>query len=408
MNAANPILPLPITLTALAWAITASCAPAQEALPDSLGTARPAHTATGSVRAQWVTSEDETPLAGGTFTLRWDGERGILDMELRGMGRFVFADDGEGGWCLDPAAGPALLAGGPRTAQRRLLGLLGGAAWGDLYERAKPGQERAFEMLPPIDGARTADRWILDPAGAQLARARLTLVDGIGEAHEVTVDLTGEPVGTGTLAGPGRIVLTRGHHQFVLDVAERKRGAGSAKAFAAPADVRKAAELLRAAAAAGEFRAPQTRIEQVQEVHTASVRRRVKMAEIGRVLGGMYAEVMAQVRKEGASVVGAPFSRYHTRPDASGEVDLEAGMPVSKPIEGNDRVRPNSLPAGRVASTWHVGPYHELGRTYERLTGWLKQEGLTPNGPSWEIYWTDPGMQPDPKRWRTQVVMPVR
>lgn len=29
-------------------------------------------------------------------------------------------------------------------------------------------------------------------------------------------------------------------------------------------------------------------------------------------------------------------------------------------------------------------------------------------GPHWEVYYTDPNVQPDPTRWRTDVVQPYR
>ncbi len=87
---------------------------------------------------------------------------------------------------------------------------------------------------------------------------------------------------------------------------------------------------------------------------------------------------------------------------------MEAGVGVSRPIEGNESVRPGTLPGGRVLSAWHVGPYDTLTRTHQRLEAWMRQQGLESAGASWELYWTDPGMQPDSSKWRTQILMPVR
>jgi len=55
-----------------------------------------------------------------------------------------------------------------------------------------------------------------------------------------------------------------------------------------------------------------------------------------------------------------------------------------------------------------VGPYEELHVTHSALGGWLAQEGWVVAGPPWESYVTDPGANPDPKTWRTEIYMPVR
>lgn len=56
---------------------------------------------------------------------------------------------------------------------------------------------------------------------------------------------------------------------------------------------------------------------------------------------------------------------------------------------------------------WHVGPYDTLAETYAALMGWIGEQGRTVAGPMWEVYWTDPGTEPDPARWRTEVIIPV-
>jgi hypothetical protein len=56
---------------------------------------------------------------------------------------------------------------------------------------------------------------------------------------------------------------------------------------------------------------------------------------------------------------------------------------------------------------WHVGPYERLGETHTRIQEYLDEHGLTQRAAAWEEYWTDPGMEPDPAKWRTKVVWPV-
>jgi hypothetical protein len=55
----------------------------------------------------------------------------------------------------------------------------------------------------------------------------------------------------------------------------------------------------------------------------------------------------------------------------------------------------------------HVGPYHELSDTHEALIEWLADRGLVAAGGPWEVYWTDPGLERDPAKWRTEIFHPV-
>jgi AraC family transcriptional regulator len=38
----------------------------------------------------------------------------------------------------------------------------------------------------------------------------------------------------------------------------------------------------------------------------------------------------------------------------------------------------------------------------------MKSQGLEPAGAPWEVYVTDPGAEPDPSKWRTDIFFPVR
>ena len=57
--------------------------------------------------------------------------------------------------------------------------------------------------------------------------------------------------------------------------------------------------------------------------------------------------------------------------------------------------------------TWHIGPYDKLQQSYDRLGAWITEQKLKASGPFWEVYWTDPGLEPDASTWRTQVWWPV-
>lgn len=147
-------------------------------------------------------------------------------------------------------------------------------------------------------------------------------------------------------------------------------------------------------------------IEELEARHVATIRSKCKPQDIAKEMSICLPEVMVYINKIGAQTVGAPFSRYHSFGPET--IDLESGMFVAEPIEPNDRVKASKLPAGKAAVAWHVGPYEDLGKSYERLAKWVKDNGYEAASPPWEIYWTDPGMEPDPTKWRTQLFQPVK
>lgn len=137
---------------------------------------------------------------------------------------------------------------------------------------------------------------------------------------------------------------------------------------------------------------------------TAVVTVDVPVAELPATIGGAIGEVMAAMAEAGVELAGPPFVRYFgTGP----QVRAEIGFPVLRPAPRVGRVDPGTLPGGRIASITHIGPYEGLADTYGRLHRWLAELGLQPSGPTWEVYWSDPGTEPDPATWRTDIFAPL-
>jgi effector-binding domain-containing protein len=137
----------------------------------------------------------------------------------------------------------------------------------------------------------------------------------------------------------------------------------------------------------------------------ASIRLKVRPADLSATLTVVYPEIMGHLNAEGAQIAGPPFSRYHAM--GGDEIDLEAGLPVTKPIAEKGRIKNGVLPGGKTVIGWHIGPYDKLKVAHEALQAHLAAEKLKSRGGPWEVYWTDPGVVPDPAKWRTQLFMPI-
>ncbi|GAA0499911.1 DNA gyrase inhibitor [Paractinoplanes deccanensis] len=138
-------------------------------------------------------------------------------------------------------------------------------------------------------------------------------------------------------------------------------------------------------------------------------RETITMTEFARVadhLPGM----LSRLAERGVPVAGAPFFRYRVI-DMSADLVVEAGIPVSAPVEAVPPMFTDTLPAGRYATVTHVGHPDELMGVTARLLGWAQDRGLvwdmqpTPTGEVWgcrlEMMMTDPAKEPDMHKWET-------
>jgi effector-binding domain-containing protein len=150
----------------------------------------------------------------------------------------------------------------------------------------------------------------------------------------------------------------------------------------------------------------QIEVKGLQPRPTLSIRTTTTPAELGSTLGQLLPEVWRYLEGQGIQPAAPPFARYHGY--GADRVDLEAGLAVTAPAPGAGRIAAGELPGGQAATTWHVGPYDTLPTAHHALEAWIKDAGREPAGGPWEVYWTDPGEEPDPAKWRTEVVWPIR
>jgi effector-binding domain-containing protein len=138
---------------------------------------------------------------------------------------------------------------------------------------------------------------------------------------------------------------------------------------------------------------------------TAVVRGEMAPEQMPTWLGEAYSEVAQYLARAAVTPAGPPFARYTFLADSVG---IEAGFPVPFEVAGDERVQPSRLPECAAAVTTHMGPYEDLENAYRAVVEWLDEHGRQQRGPHWEIYLTDPNTEPDPARWRTDIVVPFR
>jgi effector-binding domain-containing protein len=136
-----------------------------------------------------------------------------------------------------------------------------------------------------------------------------------------------------------------------------------------------------------------------KRVHTAVIRSRVPKKELAKFVPAACGEVWSFIRAAGLPRPGRHLALYL---DARGSV--EVGAEVSEPFSGNERVHCSQLPAGRVVTTVHFGPYQRLSAAHAAIQEWCASHGHRCSGVSWEIYghWEE-SWNTDPSKIRTDV-----
>lgn len=118
-----------------------------------------------------------------------------------------------------------------------------------------------------------------------------------------------------------------------------------------------------------------------------------------------FTKLMTLSQEKGWQIAGAPFTLYHSWDSVS--TKFECGLPVlAKPDELEDGIEFREIESFKAVQATHYGPYDQLMMTYEKMMGYFEEKGYEINGPTLEVYLTDPQKEMDMSKWETQIFMP--
>lgn len=158
----------------------------------------------------------------------------------------------------------------------------------------------------------------------------------------------------------------------------------------------------------GEGAVNQVTIKETEPMTVAFINMTGPYAQISESSSKLY----DWVEQEGYQVSGPLLGIYYNAP---GEVpDDKLVWELLSPIADDaDPSEPDRYGLGvkrlktiQVASTRHKGPYEEMGKTYERLGFWIRQNGYKIAGPSQEVYLSNPE-ETAPEELLTEVMLPI-
>lgn len=135
---------------------------------------------------------------------------------------------------------------------------------------------------------------------------------------------------------------------------------------------------------------------------------RATLREWGSV-NALVPEVFGWLAARNIAPAGALFYRHRVVGGMDEKFEVEVGVPVATPVEGDGRVVVGAKPGGRYAVRMHRGHPDGIAETHLALVAWATEQGFPPvrDGETWvgmfESYLTDPEDEPDPNRWETEL-----
>lgn len=152
---------------------------------------------------------------------------------------------------------------------------------------------------------------------------------------------------------------------------------------------------------------PDIEVVMIESTPSISILDSSTMADMGMAMGEMFSELMTFMDANNVNVTGHPYTIYYTwNPD--GLSVMEAGIPVDNVRSTRGRIMATESPGGKAVKAIYFGPYEGIGVAHEAIDKYVKLNGLEIAGPPWDVYITDPATEPDPNKWETHVLYPVK
>lgn len=162
---------------------------------------------------------------------------------------------------------------------------------------------------------------------------------------------------------------------------------------------------------------PEMTAEYVSEMSTLPVMKimtikdSATLAELPGKFGALYGEIQEEMKKQNLSPAGpalAIYDKVETRADGSMYFWFQAGLSVDKAGKSTARVNYMESQAVTAVKCDYHGGYNNMEACHESINKYITSNGKMQNGPVWEVYVTDPGMEPDSTKWLTQIYYPVQ
>ncbi|MHA7058250.1 SRPBCC family protein [Aquimarina sp. M1] len=136
------------------------------------------------------------------------------------------------------------------------------------------------------------------------------------------------------------------------------------------------------------------------------------IADVSEKMAQMLPAVMSYIRQNNLPQTGMPFTIYNEFNEEQGTAIYSTGIPVREEVvtPADSNILCGSLPQQKVVKTTLKGDYTNLKEAWDAGYKYIEDNGLEPNAesPAFEVYRTDPSIQPNPAEWITEIYIPIK
>jgi len=153
-------------------------------------------------------------------------------------------------------------------------------------------------------------------------------------------------------------------------------------------------------------------IKRVEPILTATIRRKFHKSRFDDELGNMWEEVNRIIDNNNVKRTIPCMMLYHTgwwSLDTTETLDVEVVEPITKKFQEAHEVKVYELPAEDfMASIVHHGSFATIGKAFEDLFNWIKNNNYVIDGPLREIYHKGDWVTANQEEYVTEIQVPVK
>lgn len=123
-------------------------------------------------------------------------------------------------------------------------------------------------------------------------------------------------------------------------------------------------------------------------------------------LAAHYGKIVTHMNAHNISFAGAPLTQWFSW-NESGYSVYTAGVPVSPDAIQGEGLILYTIPSGKAFKFNYYGPYDQMEASHIEINTYLNNAQIELIGAPWEVYVTDPGMEPDTSKWLSEIWYPV-
>lgn len=131
-------------------------------------------------------------------------------------------------------------------------------------------------------------------------------------------------------------------------------------------------------------------------------RAKMRIDQLPGFFPGAYGEIYGAIQKSGLQATEPPCAFYYSMDEANKTTDVAAAAPVKGVVPDLPGLERVVLPASKVVTTTHYGPYEKMAEAYGAIQQYLVDHGLKQELVI-EEYFSDPQVEKDPEKWKTNI-----